>query len=670
MGFWSHLRFLIPILAFFILIPFPKASFAQRDLGIPVREAIVWGAYVGPGKTGNLDTIYLSFGQYRAPLFLLAVNPDTGQIRQFNGPLSSEMGSWGYTVDHENRIYLGSYYNAHLLRFDPKTEMWEDLGQPGGKSESFICKVTTGRDGKIWGGTFPSAKLFSYDPKTGVTQNYDRMDPDQFYCYPTAGEEGLIYCAIQFEKMDIVVFNPEIQTKTSLIPSEDRKPGRVSLVEGKDGKVYAKISTSEKWFRIERGERLVEVPRSDIPFPKTSLPDGRQFSVIDHTLLSIENPLTKEKKEIPLRYDAAGSYIFVVGTGPDGKIYGSSMLPLRLFVYDPQGSPLINLGKAAHASGEIYSIGSLDEKLYLCSYPEGRLSVYDPKSPLKFGDDIHSNPRDLGSLGEGVYRPRAMLAGPHGKIYVGGYPDYGLLGGAIAVYDPKKNEKRVYRHVIRNQSIASLGYIPHLDLIVAGSSVRGGTGTRAIEKEAKLILWEPKEEWKISEIIPVPGARTILSLAVTTGGIVYGITDHGKIFSFDPERAEVIKIFNLGLKEPTETSLQLGADGRLYGLAREAVFAIDPRNDEVSLLTKPPVPITAGMAILGQKIYFGSGAHLWEFEIPVEPHSYNKLKIPPNFPPPYRPRSRPRAGQAGFTKGGRGRIMKSSTACDEILKFP
>src|SRR4030067_1707195 len=122
MGFRSNLLFLIPILDFLILDLLPKNSFAQQDLGIPVREAIVWGAYVGPGKTGNLDTIYLSFGQYNAPLFLLAVNPDTGQIRQFNGPLSSEMGSWGFTIDHENRIYLGSYLSARLLRVGPKDD--------------------------------------------------------------------------------------------------------------------------------------------------------------------------------------------------------------------------------------------------------------------------------------------------------------------------------------------------------------------------------------------------------------------------------------------------------------------------------------------------------------------------------------------------------------------
>jgi outer membrane protein assembly factor BamB len=619
MGFRSKLQFLIFILVVFLLIPLQDISFAQRDLGIPVREAILWGTYIGPGKTGRMDTIYVSFGQYKAPLFLLAVHPDTGETKQFNGPLSSEMGSWGFTIDHENRIYLGSYYNAHLLRFDPKTEAWEDLGRPGGESESFICKITTAKDGKIWGGTFPSAKLFSYDPKTGVIRDYGRMAPDQFYCYPTAGEDGLIYCAIQFEKTDIVVFNPETEDKTSLIPSESRKPGQVSLVIGKDGKIYTKLSTSEQWFRIERGEKLVEIPMSDIPFPQRGLPDGRQFSVLDHSILRIENPTTGEEKKIPFQYEAAGAYIFVVGTGPDGRIYGSSMLPLRLFVYDPFAQTHHNLGRASYANGEIYSMGSHEGKLYACSYPEARLSVYDPKKPLKFGDQEDSNPKDLGPIGDKQYRPRAMIAGPHGKIYIGSYPDYGHLGGAISVYDPKENQRRVYRHVVQNQSIASLAYIEKLDLIAAGSSVRGGTGTHSTEKEARLILWDPKEEKKVFEIIPVPEARTILSLATTVDGIVYGITENDQVFVFDPVKRDVMKIFVLGFKEPREISLQLGPDLRLYGLAKEAIFFIDPRNDQISLVTKPPVPIHSGMAILNGKIYFASGANLWEFEIPFKP---------------------------------------------------
>jgi hypothetical protein len=170
-----------------------------------------------------------------------------------------------------------------------------------------------------------------------------------------------------------------------------------------------------------------------------------------------------------------------------------------------------------------------------------------------------------------------------------------------------------------NQSIASLVYIEKLDLIAAGSSVRGGAGTHAIEREAKLILWDPKEEKKIFETIPVPEARTILSLAASIDGKLYGITDNEKVFVFDSERREMKKVFDLEFKEPREISLQLGPDGKLYGLSRDAIFVIDPNGDQVSLLAKSPVPITSGMGVLGRKIYYGSGANLFEFEIPLDP---------------------------------------------------
>jgi len=111
-------------------------------------------------------------------------------------------------------------------------------------------------------------------------------------------------------------------------PDRSRKPGRINLIKGSDGKIYAKISTTDFWFRVEEGKNLVVVSEPSVPSPKSSLPDGRQFSVIDNRLLRIENPTTREAKEIPLNYKSAGSYIFVLGTGPDSRIYGSSMLPL------------------------------------------------------------------------------------------------------------------------------------------------------------------------------------------------------------------------------------------------------------------------------------------------------------------------------------------------------
>jgi len=609
---------------FILLILTPTFTFAFRNLGTPVKEAICWGVHAGPGNTGNWDTLYLSYGQYGAPLFLLTVNPESGAMRQYRGPLSSEMGAWGFAVGQDKRIYLGTYYNAHLLRFDPRSETWEDLGRPGGDTESFICQLTVAPDGKIWGGTFPSAILFCYDPKTGQTQHFGRMDPDQFYCYPTAGDDGMIYCAIQFEKMDIVVFDPEKKTKVPLIAPSDRKAERLRLVKGKDGKIYFKRLTLDRWFRIENGEKFVEVPESEVSLPDRGLPDGRQFHLAADRK-RVEVSAGKEKKEFLLQYEASGSFIFVVSVGPDQRIYGSSLLPLRLFVYDPQEHSLANLGKAAWAEGEIYSMAFMAHLLYLGSYPEARLSTYDPARPLRFGNSEESNPKDLGPMGAQQDRPRAMIAGPHGKVYIGSYPDYGHLGGAISVYDATRAEKRVYRHVVQNQSMASLAYLHSVDLIAAGSSVRGGTGTHAAEKEAKLILWDPQEEEKVSEIVPVPGARSIVSLATTQEGVLHGITDTGKVFIFDPEKREMKKVLDLGFQNPRDLSLQLGPNGMLYGLAKEAIFIIDPKTYQISLLAKPPMSIDSGMAILGHKIYYGSGADLWEFEIPEEISQTNRV---------------------------------------------
>jgi hypothetical protein len=111
----------------------------------------------------------------------------------------------------------------------------EDLGRPCGETESFICGLTTSPDGKIWGGTYPSAHLFCYDPKTGLSRDFGRMDPEQFYCYPTAGDDGMIYSAILFAKRDLVRFDPKTETKVSLLPSQERKPGRITLTAGTDG---------------------------------------------------------------------------------------------------------------------------------------------------------------------------------------------------------------------------------------------------------------------------------------------------------------------------------------------------------------------------------------------------------------------------------------------------
>jgi len=68
--------------------------------------------------------------------------------------------------------------------------------------------------------------------------------------------------------------------------------------------------------------------------------------------------------------------------GPDGKIYVGSVAGI-LYVFDPKQPKkgIENLGKACKGEGYLFSLSNgMDGKLYMGSYPNGKLLSYDPKS--------------------------------------------------------------------------------------------------------------------------------------------------------------------------------------------------------------------------------------------------------------------------------------------------
>jgi len=168
------------------------------------------------------------------------------------------------------------------------------------------------------------------------------MDPDQFYCYPTAGDNGMIYCAIQFEKTDIVIFDPEKKTKASLIARSDARRS-VCARQGERWKNLFQTPTLDRWFRIENKEKLVEVPESEVPLPDRGLPDGRQFHLAADRTLRVEAPAGKEKKEFLLQYESLGLFHLRCQPGPDQRSMEAACFLFISFVYGPQDRFLADL---------------------------------------------------------------------------------------------------------------------------------------------------------------------------------------------------------------------------------------------------------------------------------------------------------------------------------------
>ena len=582
-----------------------------ESLGVPVRVGGLMGCIVGPNGHGG-QSLYYNINQTGGHLFLVQVDPDTAQVRQFNAP--DGPGAWGFICGPDDRIYLGTWDGGLILRFDPKQpeKGIEVVGKPSA-SESYIWEFDTGKDGKLYGCTYPGAKLVSFDPKSGAMEDLGRMHSTEMYARSVAvGPNGKVYVGIGTVKGDLVVFDPASRQRRSILPPGLHGAngwGTVAVSRRTDGNVYATYGTNVLRLDDETPVRVKTAPEP----PPVKLRDGRILASFERGRFALRDPQSGKTVERTFEYSANGDSIFVVGVGPSNCIYGSTVLPLEVFRYDPAANRSEHLGPMS--GGEVYSLLECEHKLYLCYYPGAIMNLYDPANPRwKFGRDAEANPRSFGGIGDGHLRPRAMIYGPRGLIYIGSEPPYGQLGGALGVWDPKQNRTiENYRDVVTNQSIVSLAWEPKTGLIFGGSGNWGGGGTHAVEKEARFFAFDPVKKQKVFEASLAPGAGNYPATFAAKGKVF--TTVGSTLFIFDPVAFQVVKTVQL---PAPQVAISLGQlrDGRLLGLTSKGVYLLDVDRAEIAQTAMAPVPVSCGFALLNDSVYFGSGATLWRCTLP------------------------------------------------------
>jgi hypothetical protein len=444
------------------------------------------------------------------------------------------------------------------------------------------------------------------------------MDETQMYTRSIAcGPTGKIYTAVGYGRANVVAYDPATRTHQSILPEKYRVENAASVHRGADGQVYAQCGAQA--FRVE-DETLVPIgPEQVVSPPGLALRDGRTVTVGEVTAetgsFTLTDPKTGAKTTRTFRYLGDGSLLFVLGLGPEKKVYGSTAMPLEMFVHDPATRKHRHLGNPTAVNGELYSLLSWKERLYVCAYPGGYLSVYDPQKPFQFGAKPGDNPRGFGSLGNGHLRPRAMILGPRDTLYVGSLPPYGELGGAMAVFD--LNQEQVienYRHLVTNQSIVALAYEPKSGLIFGGSSVTGGGGTTPSEKEARFFAFDPAKKQKVFESVLEPGLPGYAAMCVAEGKVY--VAAGSRLLGFDPDGMKVVQTIALP-GPPLEISLGRHSTGLLWGLTSKGVFAVDPKRGAMTHQADAPVPLRCGFALTDDAVYFGSGPQLWRYELPA-----------------------------------------------------
>jgi hypothetical protein len=649
-----------------------------RDLGIPVK-GVSW-ARLHPGKTADgRASLLASMSQNNEGLFVIDINLETGRCTQFpvHDRANSTFSAASFRSLLSGILYIVSGWDGHLHRFDanhPDLGL-EALGRiypaPG---DIAPLGINEGPDGVLWIGTYPGASLTKYDPATSQFTHFGKSDDVDNYLYPLAGDDGSLAAIVKFGRPHLLVIDPKTGERREdgpAVTDPTDKSQFLKFYKGADRRLYLESHAGK--FRVD-GMNLTPVDELPAPLPgihatykhayqaPAEMPGGWTAHFLDdgingvgtprNVLLVNRDPLIPSRR-LHLDWVGGGSNLHVFDVGPGGDIYGTSYMPNRLFRATPDGRAITDLGEHTFAGGEAYSLVTLEGKVYLGSYPESRLSVFDPAKPVHFGTGASDNPRDLGRLDNIGFRPNVLLTTPDGRLWMGSSPDYGLYGGPLAWFDPKTGARKSHRFVVPDLSPASGLYLPALKQILLGLSIETGTGMPVKQNRlhGAFALWDPAiDELVWSGDLGLDNLACVTSLAPAASGLVYALIGRGdhiltsgapeirpRLALIDPAKRAVVSSAWLPedfgpLSWHGYFSLRVGPGGVVYGATGYCVFRIKPgtcdvervwqldqpikRPGTVWLTASSPNVIDVVGPIVGRTFYFATGWRLRALTLP------------------------------------------------------
>lgn len=588
-----------------------------ETLGMPVRIGRLHGTRVGPDDQGRRRWVYFAFAQAQGnPPFLLVVQPDTGEMQQVFPPQEKKVvGFKSLYPGTDGCVYIGSYNPARLLRFDPRhpERRLQDIG--GLPRASMVWWLQEATDGRLYMTTSAAsdgARLFSWDPKTDKIRGHGQLSTENKYAtYLLASADGgTLYAVVAPEKYDVVAYDVRTGLRRGLLTEAQRGTGFIGIDRGEDSFLHATLP--------ERQSVLVEKVTVNPGPPWHELEDGRRVIATAESLTVTD--IGGKQRTIPLRYEA-GTEVFTLHPGPDGKVYAFTHAPLRLCVYDPQTETLTALGNPfATADGHLGAAANWQGRIVLVAYPGCDLALYDPVKPWHKGPTPQDNPWTWGKpQGEGHKRPAAMVVGSDGLLYVGSDLSHGVPGGAVACLRPQTGET-VYnlREPFLRRQVYALAADPQEPVIYIGCVGIEPSGDGKI-KGAHVLAWDIRERRVLWDVVPVGEARYISSLNYVAERLC-GTTLHDyaiqHFFALDPHTGKSLHVVQTPVAGVVHGNVRLGPDGWLYGLTyvQHTLFRIHPGTYVVQEIAKPPqVPKGYALAVTREGLYFGAGAALMRF---------------------------------------------------------
>jgi hypothetical protein len=548
-------------------------------------------------------------------------------------------GGYGITVGADGCVYVGGVGPGDLYRYDPRTDGLTAINAKQ-FGVQYIWDAATGTDGVIYcAAGYPKTKLVAYDPKTRAVRDLGEMVPGEQYLRSLCVDKlGRVWCGIGMHA-HLVVYDPADGTKKEVLPKEYAASSSVYDAAAVGDYVLASVSfdgvvlvydaatrkvvrtipkpLKQKMWMIAAGGHdqtayfwtlpACDVYRCDLKDGGLALlaerfgqvkvveADRRLHAVEDQSYLAYD---LRDKKVVATHRLTAGGDgmdIFSLTAGPDGNIYGSTYINMHMFRCDAASGAITDLGKVCRWAGQVDSLGlGHDGRIYIGSYTDAVVSVYDPRRPWCPGLQADSNPREIGPVGKGQYRTRANCLGPDGRVYIGSVPSYNSAPtGAFTICDPKTGAMDVRLDFVKGGAV---------DALLSDGVFVYGTGG------GEFFVYDPKADKKAFQ-----AERPVVSLAQMKNGRVVA-SGAGKLFVFDPRIGDIIG------ERPNPAGdfshMAVGPDGLVYGVNSKNVVRVGRDGTTVEVLTREGGKFAA---VDGQgRVYFARGPKLFRC-VPTPP---------------------------------------------------
>lgn len=325
----------------------------------------------------------------------------------------------------------------------------------------------------------------------------------------------------------------------------------------------------------------------------------------DPTRTSISQP---HSMSLTAMVVGAPSAIRSLGAGPDGKVYlGGMQNPTGLRTYDPD----TNTFDEILGVPQIEAFGSQGSKLFAGGYPGGRIFVHDTSQSVTFdprtaaADDQSQNPF-FHVLSPSQERPFAFADVGNRRMAIGTVANKNTSGGALSFWRPGA-PAQVIRNPVGDQSVVSL--LSKGSILVAGSSIHGGTGYDPTTLRAQVFTVNPTTGAVIDRLVPSFEGKVTWINGLTTNphdGTVWGIAG-ANLFQVSVDgagkltllRTEPIFTGNAGWYG-NDYSLQFH-NGILYAAAGGDLVAINPETFAKTTLAESGI---TDMVKVGNALYF------------------------------------------------------------------